>query len=81
MEQRGIPSLVICTDEFVSLGKSIAEFLGMPALRIVSIPHPLGGLNREDVLRRAEGALEQMAQALTSPTGKQAQRTRERAKG
>lgn len=67
MEKRGIPSVVICTDEFVSLGKSIAEFLGMPTLKIVVIPHPLGGLKQEDVLQRAQGAFEEIAGALTAP--------------
>ncbi|MBI2907499.1 MAG: hypothetical protein HYX92_07600 [Chloroflexi bacterium] len=66
MEKRGIPSVVICTDEFLSLGKSIAEFLGMPTLKIVSIPHPLGGLEKEDVLKRAEVAHEEIAAALTA---------------
>lgn len=76
MEKRGIPSAVICTDEFASLGHTVAEFLGLPGLPIMTVKHPLGGLKREDVLKRAEEALEQAAKALTASGGKKAQRTK-----
>jgi hypothetical protein len=38
-----VPTATICTDEFVSLGRTEARALGMPGLPLVVIPHPLGG--------------------------------------
>lgn len=65
MEKRGIPTGTFCTDEFGSLGRVEAEALGIPTLPLVSFPHPLGGLRKEEVKGMADTALEEVLHALT----------------
>lgn len=79
MEKRGIPSAVICTGEFATLGHTIAEFLGLPGLPMIVIKHPLGGLEKPDVMGRAEEALEQVADVFTVAGGKKAQKQQAKA--
>jgi hypothetical protein len=64
---RGIPTVTICTDEFSPLGHHEAESLGMPALPIALISHPLGGQKTEAVRQKAEAVLEQVVSILTTP--------------
>jgi hypothetical protein len=67
MEERGVPTVMICTDEFGHLGRSEADSLGMPALPIVQVPHPLGGQKRAAIIEKADKALAQVVQTLTTP--------------
>ena len=67
MERRGVPTVMICTDEFHQLGRHDAESLGMPALPIALVPHPLGGQKPEHIQEKAEKALEQVVKMLTTP--------------
>ncbi|GIX47118.1 MAG: hypothetical protein KatS3mg131_1329 [Candidatus Tectimicrobiota bacterium] len=69
LEKRGIPTVTLCTDEFLQLGRSEAASLGMPALPLAQVPHPLGGQTREQVLSKAEAALEQVRKLLTAAAG------------
>ncbi len=65
LEERGLPTAIICTDEFGQLGRSEAASLGMPALPMVQVPHPLGGQKHEAIMEKAEKALAQVVQMLT----------------
>jgi hypothetical protein len=67
MEERGIPTVMICTDEFSQLGRSEAASLGMPALPIALIPHPIGGQKPAAIQEKAEKVLAQAVQILTTP--------------
>jgi hypothetical protein len=67
MERRGVPTVMICTDEFHQLGRNEAESLGMPALPIALVPHPLGGQKPEHIQAEADKALEQVVRMLTTP--------------
>jgi hypothetical protein len=60
--------VLLCTDEFSQLGRHEAESLGMPALPIALVPHPLGGEQPEHIREKAEKALEQVVRMLTTPT-------------
>ncbi len=40
----------------------------MAGLPIVVVPHPLGGLRPDEVHRKAEGAVQEIARVLTSPS-------------
>jgi hypothetical protein len=67
METRGIPTVTICTNEFLQLGQSEAENLGMPSLPIAVVPHPLGGQKAEAIRQKAEATLDQVVMILTTP--------------
>ncbi|MBI2909572.1 MAG: hypothetical protein HYX92_18170 [Chloroflexi bacterium] len=60
----GIPTVLICTEAFVPLARAEAKAMGLPDMRIVSIPHPLGGLFEERVRERARSAVPAIIEAL-----------------
>lgn len=69
MENRGIPTVMICTDEFSLLGRNEAESLGMPGLPIALVPHPIGGQKAAAIHEKATTAVEQIVRILTTPKG------------
>lgn len=66
MENRGVPTAMICTDEFSVLGRSEAESLGMPGLPIALVPHPLGGQKAVQIQEKAAAVLSQVVDILTT---------------
>ena len=62
-----MPTVTICSSEFVALGRAEAEALGMPALPLAIIQHPLGGLAAEEVRQRAASVLNVVEQLCTAP--------------
>jgi hypothetical protein len=64
VRRRGIPSVVICSEPFVQLGRTQSKVLGVPDLPLIVIKHPLGGLVLDDVKVRADTALSQLLQVL-----------------
>jgi hypothetical protein len=62
-----VPAVLLCTDEFSQLGRHEAESLGMPALPIALVPHPLGGQQPEHIREKADKALAQVFRMLTTP--------------
>lgn len=73
MESRGIPTVMICTDEFRTLARHEADSLGMPELPLVPVAHPLGGQQADAIRRKAEAALAAVAAMFTIPTAEFAQ--------
>ena len=62
-----MPTVTICSSEFVALGRAEAEALGMPALPLAIIKHPLGGLAADEVQQRAASVLNTVEQLCTTP--------------
>ena len=62
-----MPTVTICSSEFVALGRAEAEALGMPALPLAVFKHPLGGLAAEEVRLRAASVLQTIEQLCTTP--------------
>ena len=62
-----MPTVTICSSEFVALGRAEAEALGMPALPLAVIKHPLGGLAAEEVRQRAASVLQAVEQLCLTP--------------
>jgi hypothetical protein len=59
-----VPTVTIVTDRFESLARVEAKALKMESLRLVVIPHPLGGLDKEKVHRHADLAMKDLFAAL-----------------
>lgn len=66
LEKKGTPVATINSDEFVKLGQSEAQSLGIPALPLVTVPHPMGDLEEPAVVERATNALDEIVAVLTT---------------
>ena len=64
LRKAGVASVVVCSEPFHELAKTQARVFGVPDLPLVVIPHPLGGLQMEDVKRRSQVALPQLIDIL-----------------
>jgi len=56
---------VLGTDAFASLAEAAAAALGVPHLRLVAVPHPLGGIDPKLVRAKADDAVDRVIAALT----------------
>lgn len=65
-EQRGRPTVVFTTTKFEQLTRTVAGSYGMPDLRIVTVPHPLGGTDEETILRWADAAVDDVIALLAA---------------
>jgi len=70
LEERGIATATICTEEFAHLGKLEASALGVPYLPIIVVPHPVADLKPEEVHALAERVFGEIVYALTEPREK-----------
>jgi hypothetical protein len=64
LEQRGVPTAVIGTFEFEALARLEARNRGLDTLPLALVPHPLGGLREDEVVRKADLALESVLKAI-----------------
>ena len=65
LEKRGVRTVVVGTDRFKRLGEVERRSLGMPELAMATAEHPLGGLQAENLLAKADGLLDQVVDGLT----------------
>ena len=65
LETAGIPTAVICSDEFGPLGRAEAQVLGLGGLPLLAIPHPLAGNDSALVRAKAEAIADEVLSALT----------------
>jgi hypothetical protein len=65
LENRGIPTVVICTGPFLDSANLHARIYGRPGFQPVVIAHPLGGMKAEQVNEKAAAAAQQIIDALT----------------
>jgi hypothetical protein len=65
LEQRGVPTAVMGTFEFEALARLESENRGLAELPLALIPHPLGGIHEDEVVRKAGLALESVLKAVT----------------
>ena len=64
LERRGIPTAVVGTEPFIDEAIEQARVLVMPELRIVTVPHPVQLLTREQVEELADRALDDVVARL-----------------
>lgn len=67
LENRGIPTLVVCTGPFLDSALIHARTFGSPTFQPVVIPHPLAGLGPALVRERAASIRDAIATALMAP--------------
>ena len=67
LEQRGVPTAVMGTFEFEALARLEAKNRGLGDLPLALVPHPLGGIPEDEVVRKADLALEAVLKAVTRP--------------
>ena len=65
LENRGIPTVVICTGPFLDSANIHARIYGRSGFQPVVITHPLGGIEAERVNEKAAAAVEQIIAAWT----------------
>ena len=65
LENRGIPTVVICTGPFLDSANIHARIYGRSGFQPVVITHPLGGIEAERGNEKAAAAAEQIIAALT----------------
>jgi hypothetical protein len=65
LEQRGVPTAVMGTFEFEALARLEARNRGIAELPLALVPHPLGGIREDEVIRKADLALEAVLKAVT----------------
>jgi hypothetical protein len=65
LEKRGVRTVVVGTDRFKRLGDVERKSLGMPELTMAVAEHPLGGLQAEKLLAKADRLLDQVVEGLT----------------
>ena len=64
LEQRGVPTAVMGTFEFEQLARLEAANRGLAELPLALVPHPLGGIHEDEVVRKADLALEAVLKAI-----------------
>ena len=64
LRKRGLLTAVVCSDPFLRLGEAQARTFGVPDLPLLRIPHPLGGIDLEQVKGRAEAALPKLLELV-----------------
>ena len=64
LTKRGLIAAVVCSDQFMRLGRAQAKVFGVADLPLLEIPHPLGGLGMDKVRARAEVALPQLFKVI-----------------
>jgi len=65
LEQHGIPTVVMGTKEFETLATLEARNRGLADLPLALIPHPLGGIHEEEVVKKADLVIEAVVSAVT----------------
>ena len=65
LEQHGIPTVVMGTKEFETLATLEARNRGLAELPLALIPHPLGGIHEEEVVRKADLVIDLVVSAVT----------------
>ena len=69
LEDRGIPTALLCTEPFMNSAHDHAEAFGNPDYRAVRVGHPLASLTPDQARARADEALGDVIASLTARPG------------
>ncbi len=59
----------MATEALRELTNQTAHDLGLADLRVVSVAHPIGGVDPDEIKRRASGVVDEVLTLLTRTTG------------
>jgi len=59
LQKRGVPTVTVVTEKFVSLAKASAKSYGYPDLPLLIVPHPFETLEPATIRRIAEEKLDE----------------------
>lgn len=65
VQKRGVPTVSVVTEQFVSLAKNSAKAMGYPDLPMIVVPHPFETLPREQIRQLAEEKVEELVQKIS----------------
>jgi len=70
-ERRGTPAVLLCSEVFEPLVRSVASGLRVAVPRLVVLPHPIGGVPEADLEQRGVPALatRRLAEHILAPAG------------
>ena len=66
LERRGIPTAVVGTEPFVDEAIEQAAVVGLPQLRMVTVPHPVQLLSSTEIHALADVAVGEIERRLTA---------------
>ena len=69
LEAAGRPTVRVATEALRKLTDQTAHDLGLGDLRVVSVAHPIGGVDPDEIRRRADGVVDEVLALLTNTTG------------
>ncbi|MBI2846379.1 MAG: hypothetical protein HYX82_00700 [Chloroflexi bacterium] len=64
LEKRGVPTVLLCTDQFIATAQATARIKGLPDYPFVVVPHPVGSLSQAGLMERAKLALPHVLELL-----------------
>ncbi len=65
LEERGVPSVAICSEVFFSAGKVQARVLGYNEMEPLTVAHPIQSLTQEQIQERADSVVDKIIERLT----------------
>lgn len=78
LERAGVPTALVCSDEFAPLARAESRARGMGGQPLVVITHPLADNRPDEVARKAAAIVDELVSVLTEPAEMLAERYRNR---
>ena len=66
LEIRGIPGVVVASEEFVTAAEAQSKALGFPAIARVFTPHPIQDRTDDEIRAYADAAFDEIVTQLTN---------------
>ncbi len=66
LEKAGRPAVVVTTTHFAPIAETMAQHFGLPELRTLVLPHPIGGTDPDTLNRWADAASDRLVELFTS---------------
>lgn len=64
LERAGVPAVVVVTEGFEPIARLVAEYYGMPDIRMIVVSHPLGGTPEPEVRKMGASAARLLREML-----------------
>lgn len=78
LEQAGVPTALVCSDEFAPLARAESQARGMGGEPLVVISHPIADNCPDEVASKAAAIVDEIVAVLTEPAAQLAERYRSR---